>query len=90
MSDDTVGAVISRVTVVAVTAVAGPAVDSPSVTELLLSVRITVPAEQLVIEIVTVVPDVELGVPRVHPVAVPVRVKSAVARPVIDSSNVMV
>ena len=72
VNDDTDGTVTSRVTVVADTAAAGPVLPSESFTMPALRLRITVPAEQLVNETVTDVPDAALGVPTTHPVAVPV------------------
>jgi hypothetical protein len=72
VNDDTAGAVTSRVTVVADTAVAGPVLLIESFTMPVFNVRITVPAEQLVNETVTEVPLDELGVPTTQPVAVPV------------------
>lgn len=89
-SDDTEGAVRSRVTVAAVTADAGPVFASVSDTVFAPNVRSTVPAEQAVREIVIAEPEEALGAPMTQPVAVPDTEKSAVDSPLTPSLNVTV
>jgi hypothetical protein len=85
MNEETVDFERSIVTVALVTAVAGPEFNRASVTVEAFCLSITVPSPQPVNVTVTDVPDAALTVPALQPVAVPERVKSAIARPDMDS-----
>ena len=90
VNDDTVGAVASRVIVVEdVAAVAGPVLPAASLAPPRANSGTTVPAEQLEIVTVRVVPESEPGA-NAQPVAEPVLEKSPAATPVTDSENVSV
>ena len=74
------------VTDVASVSVSGPSFVAASVTAPEIRRRTTVPSDEQDTETVKVVPDDALGL-NVHPVAVPVLVKSAEVKPETDSEN---
>ena len=89
MNRDTVGAVASRVIVVdAVAAVVGPVLLAASIAPFTANCGVTVPEPQLETVIVYGPAPEPDDTAKLHPVAAPVFVKSAVATPVTDSLNV--
>jgi hypothetical protein len=89
-NDRTLGFVRSMVMVALVTDEVGPVLPVVSATEFALWVKMMVPSPHPVNVTVADVPDAALTVPALQPVAVPERVKSPMAKPVIDSLNVAV